>query len=238
MIGGPTVFSACDDNGTEMSDADRPDGSDHDADLPELDADDRELGADETALDALDADDADHDSDSIEPPDDLSGPPCPEPQQVPIDESWPEVFVGIDACDAGGRGANAATPVCTFGRAFEIADSVPYIVTILDGEYRITDDSRWSGSYSVNREGSPEACFVVRAAPGARPVILASIQIDGSRFEDRGNGQWRVSVDDVLSLRCRHAATKRRRSSIARVSLQGIITSDSSACSQRAPSRC
>lgn len=181
----------CDGNSGETPDADIA----SDADDAGEDTDDIQSDADEIDDDSdLIETDAEQDGDA--PPEDLSGPPCPEPPHSPIDESWPEVFVGIEDCDDEGPGTEDA-PFCTFTRAFEVADSVPYIMTILDGEYRLYDDPNWDGGHSINRPGTADEYFVLRAAEGARPVILASIQIPGSDFEERSAGQWRVSVDHI-----------------------------------------
>jgi len=120
-----------------------------------------------------------------------TGPACPEPMQVAPGDDWPEVFVGVEGCDDGGEGTRAL-PFCTFERAFEVADAVPFIVTILDGTYR-------QRGHRVNRSGTADAYFLIRAAEGARPVILGSEPLEGASFEELGDGTFRVDVGHLDS---------------------------------------
>ncbi|RLB45005.1 MAG: hypothetical protein DRJ42_30880 [Deltaproteobacteria bacterium] len=120
-----------------------------------------------------------------------TGPACPEPVQGPIGAAWPEVFVGVTDCDDT-AGGSREVPFCTFARAFEVADAAPYIVTILDGTYRQRD-------HRLNRSGSADEYFVVRAAEDAAPVILGSEPLAGGDFEDAGSGLLRVDVSSLPS---------------------------------------
>ncbi len=120
---------------------------------------------------------------------------CPEPLQGPVREDWPEVFVGVSGCDDQGSGARAA-PFCTFGAAFAAADSVPGIVTVLDGEYRLFGQyPEGSFRHSVTRTGSATEYFVIRADEGAAPRLVGSALFAGSDFEAVAGGLYRAPAD-------------------------------------------
>jgi hypothetical protein len=123
-----------------------------------------------------------------------AGPGCPEPAHAPMDPSWPEVFVGIDGCDDGGDGTRDV-PFCTFTRAFEVADATPYVMTVLDGTYRLVDV--FEGSNHQIRRGEAEGYFVIRADEGADPVLLGSRPLDGADFEPAGEGLMRIDVSTL-----------------------------------------
>ncbi|NOY93401.1 MAG: hypothetical protein GXP55_19625 [Deltaproteobacteria bacterium] len=118
-----------------------------------------------------------------------TGPACPEPAQGPIGDDWPEVFVGVAGCDDTGAGTREL-PFCTFEKAFEVADTVPYIVTVLEGTYR-------QRGHRLNREGTADEYFVLRADQGARPVILGSDAIAGGDFESATGELFRVDVSGL-----------------------------------------
>ncbi len=118
-----------------------------------------------------------------------TGPACPEPVQGPIGADWPEVFVGVAGCDDSGAGTRDV-PFCTFEQAFSVADAAPYIVTVLDGTYR-------QRGHRLNRPGSADEYFVVRADEGARPVILGSEALAGGDFESAMGGLVRVDVSGL-----------------------------------------
>ncbi len=122
---------------------------------------------------------------------------CAEPLQGPVGTDWPEVVVGQAGCDDSGPGT-ASTPVCSFGEAFSRLPDAPGILTIQDGTYRLED--HWapdSGSFSASRPGTRDAYFVIRAAAGASPVLVGSMGLDGSDFEDAGGGLVRVDVSHM-----------------------------------------
>ena len=124
------------------------------------------------------------------------GPSCPEPPQVTPGDEWPEVYVGTDehGCDDSGDGTRD-TPFCTFEAAFAAVPETPGIVTIRSGTYRVPDLD--GGSIVLQREGSADAYFLIRAAQGADPVILGSQSIAGSNWTDTGDGLWRTDVDSL-----------------------------------------
>ncbi len=120
---------------------------------------------------------------------------CPAPPQGPIGQDWPEVFVGVLGCDDQGAGTRAA-PFCTFGAAFSAADSVPGIVTVLDGEYRLPDEyPDGSFRYEINRPGTATEYFVIRADDGAMPRLYGSVQFPGNGFEAVAGGLHRAAAD-------------------------------------------
>jgi Right handed beta helix region len=123
---------------------------------------------------------------------------CIEPLQGPVGTDWPEVVVGLAGCDDSGPGT-AATPVCHFAEAIARLPEAPGILTIQDGTYRLED--HWEedrGSFSVSRPGTKDAYFVIRAAQGAHPVLVGSVALDGSDFEDAGDGLFRADVSHMV----------------------------------------
>src|SRR5690606_19598176 len=114
-----------------------------------------------------------------------AGPACPAPEQGPIGADWPEVFVGEEGCDDAASGSREQ-PVCSLGRALELIPVAPGIVTLLEGTYR--------AGATVNRRGSASEYFVIRAASGAKPVVLGSTAISGASFEAAGDGLTRAAV--------------------------------------------
>ena len=135
---------------------------------------------------------------SITPPDGAVspglGPGCPEPPHGEIGDDWPEVFVGTEGCNDEGGGTREE-PFCTFTRAFEVADEAPYVMTVLDGTYRLVDV--FDSSNHQIRAGSEEAFFVIRAAQDATPVLLGSRRLEGADFVDAGGGLVRVDVSSL-----------------------------------------
>ena len=93
--------------------------------------------------------------------------------------------MGEAGCDDAASGS-LGQPVCTLKRALELIPAAPGIVTLLDGTYR--------GGATVNRRGSAAEYFVIRAAPGAKPVVLGSSAISGASFEAVGGGLMRAAV--------------------------------------------
>ncbi len=122
---------------------------------------------------------------------------CPEPLQSPVGEDWPEVFVGVSDCDDLGAGTRAA-PFCTFGAAFAAADSVPGIVTVLQGEYRLFGNyPNGSFRHDVRRTGSATEYFVIRADEGATPRLYGSALFAGSDFEAVSGGLYRAPTHEL-----------------------------------------
>jgi hypothetical protein len=121
-------------------------------------------------------------------------PGCPDPPHSEIGNDWPEVFVGAEGCSDDGAGTRE-TPFCTFDRAFEVAAEAPYVMTVLDGTYRLVDV--FDGSNHQIREGSADAYFVIRAAADATPVLLGSRRLTGAEFEDVGGGLVRIDVSHL-----------------------------------------
>ncbi len=117
-----------------------------------------------------------------------AGPACPEPAQGAVGPDWPEAFVGVEGCDDAGPGTSER-PFCTFARALEVLDSVPGILTLKDGTYR--------QGMTVNRPGTKNAYFIIRAEEGAHPVVLGSSSIAGTDFEAGSDGLWRVDVSGL-----------------------------------------
>jgi len=121
-------------------------------------------------------------------------PGCAEPTHGTVGDDWPEVFLGVENCDDEGPGSRLE-PFCSFGRAMIAAPSAGYIVTVLDGTYRLmSQPSEFRGGLSLVRAGSADTYFVLRADEGATPVILGSIPIAGADFEDLGDGLYRADA--------------------------------------------
>ncbi|NOY91611.1 MAG: right-handed parallel beta-helix repeat-containing protein [Deltaproteobacteria bacterium] len=120
---------------------------------------------------------------------------CPAPAQAPMDSAWPEVFVGVAGCSDEGDGSRA-TPFCGFGAAFDAIPAAPGVVTVLDGEYRLTDQlADGENRFRLSRPGSASAYFVIRADEGASPRIYGSVPVAGASFEAFGAaGVVRASV--------------------------------------------
>jgi len=119
---------------------------------------------------------------------------CPDPSHAEIGEDWPEVFVGVEGCSDTGE-STRDTPFCTFTRAFEVAAEAPYIITVLDGVYRLVDV--FDSSNHQVRAGDADAYFVIRAAADASPVLLGSRRLEGPAFEEAGEGLVRADISDL-----------------------------------------
>lgn len=122
-----------------------------------------------------------------------AGPPCPEPPQAPIDDAWPEAFVGLEGCDDSGPGTRAL-PYCSLQLAIDAYDA-PAVVTMLEGTYRLNEMTGNDGSNArVVKPGSADAYFTVRADPGRTVTVLGSSQIVRDVWEDAGNGLMRTQA--------------------------------------------
>ncbi|MEZ4231105.1 MAG: right-handed parallel beta-helix repeat-containing protein [Polyangiaceae bacterium] len=119
-----------------------------------------------------------------------AGPACPEPDHRAVGTDWPEAFVGVEGCDDTGAGSRDQ-PFCSFDRALEALDRAPAVLTLKEGVYR--------QGMTVNRRGTAEAYFVIRAEEGARPVVLGSAAIRGADFEPAQAGLWRADVSGLAN---------------------------------------
>jgi hypothetical protein len=181
--------------GAAMAGCGGDDGADGAAGSPPMEAGtDAEPLADASEEDASGSDGGgDVQTDTAEPDAALPPASCPEPDHGPIGSGWPEVFLGVSGCSDTGAGTKD-TPFCTFDKAFEVANAVPYVVTLLDGTYRLPEVGP---SSNLSRSGTADEYFVIRAAEGAQPVLLGSHALAGAGFEEAGGGLWRVDVSSV-----------------------------------------
>lgn len=118
-----------------------------------------------------------------------AGPGCLTPPQGPIGADWPEVFLGVEGCDDAGPGTRAQ-PFCSWQVAIN-ANDVPATVTVLDGDYRFPE----AGRGQVNKPGTAQEYFTLRADEGASPVFYGSERVEAGAWEAAGDGVWRTPVE-------------------------------------------
>lgn len=131
--------------------------------------------------------------------------PCATPVQERVDISaWPELFVGTDAhgCADDADAGTAARPLCNPHAAMARINSAGHVVTFLDGVYRLTDFPTATGGFGrvgIPAVGATASQFVVlRAATGAKPVLLGSVRLSGGWALHSTNPRvWRRSVSSL-----------------------------------------
>ena len=110
--------------------------------------------------------------------------PCESAVQDSVDSRpWPELFIGTQQqrCSDAGTGT-AAEPFCNPHLALQQLKQAGTIVTFLDGDYRLDDFPTAQGDRGglllPALDSTAEKFLIIRAATGARPVLLGSVRPD------------------------------------------------------------
>ncbi len=132
--------------------------------------------------------------------------PCAVPVQEAVNtSSWPEVFVGTAAhgCEDSAAAGTRAKPLCNPHLALARLTSKGRVLTFLDGVYRLDDLPKPDGSRGAlgvpNVKATATEFLVLRAAAGAKPLILGSVALSGGWTEHSQSPRvFRRAVDPLL----------------------------------------